>query len=97
MSLVAVFTHLPLLGVPHDNFATLCIIFGNPHCRYILRSLGGGEGRRGEERGEVRQDCNKRQVVNGTHTHITKYSPTQHEKCRHEKCRTDRDQKEWAL
>ena len=77
MSLVGVSTHLPLLGVPHDNFATLCIIFGNPHFRYILRSLGGGEerggeGRRGEERGEVRQDCNKRQMVNGTHTHITK-------------------------
>ena len=79
---VGVSPYLPLLGVSHDNFATLRIILGNPHCCYILRTLGGrrkgggeeergrGEGRGGEGRGE----CNNTSVVGNVNTHITKFS-----------------------
>ena len=52
---VGVSSYLPLLGVPHDDLATLCIVLGNPHCCNILRSLG-GEGRGGE--GSGREDKN---------------------------------------
>ena len=38
-------TNLPLFGVSRDNTTALCVVLGNPHFFYILRSLGGGRGR----------------------------------------------------